>query len=931
MDNSQASRIIYIIKNIKQNLDGQVLSEQSSQQERNVTMEIIYSIHQEGSPWSREEAELGKVRTGPLGLLGILETRLGLQVPEIHPVHRINAMMGILQMEDRAEGWAHSSFFSDPWATARELLSLRDQLALSGWRGEELKASPRLQTLWALEQHRNSLPPGEGERLGRILEVLEEGAAPGIREITLLQPPGALPVLWQRVFQALEARGVFLRREEIRKPYGSNAPQSNLEILQAFLLGEENLPPLREGDESLLLYEAPNEWEGGKEAALWLAAGGEANRKTAVICGKRTEILDLSLERLSLPRMAKGEASPWREKQQLLPLILAMAWNPPSLKILVMFLTHPLSPIPSWAGRRLLEAISKEPGIGGDAWKKAMNDIRGKSREYDQEQGRQNTDKLLEDIEWLTWKDRHDPGEGISEESLRRRCRMVADCLRPLAGKEPSVPGLLAQGEELAKVAAGKGFISRILLEQILETLIGEGTKGPESLEEAAPWMLSVEQGGLAGKVEELLWFPFNDSSIPNPTYWSRREREELASYGIFPPAGRELQAQEAASWTRALLLTEKRFVAISLREREGEEVSHHPFQDLLARFPGSEKLFRPWPGAPKSGDWHFAGRSLALVEGKKRREEPPALVCQVAPGSIPGPQSLSYSSLKNLIGCPLNWVLDKHGKLKPVESQNIPTGNQMVGSFAHRIVERLYLDNPAPGEEEAMAQAESLYEELITSMALSLLEEGSGVENRRYRKAVVESVGYMAREFQEKGLRVRGVETALEGKLEGISFTGYADILLEDPEGTPVVVDMKWSSSDKYFRENLKGGIALQLATYAWLLQPGGMEQVQTAYYMLKQRRFVTESSLFSGMPVEAEAGKEAIWKGAVASLQETLKALSQGEIQVRGLEENGAGGTGEKKGKIQDWKARGLLYQEAPCRFCHYQALCGKGGEKA
>ena len=40
-------------------------------------MRIVFGMQLDGSVWSDEDSSIGVVKTGPLGLLSILETRLG--------------------------------------------------------------------------------------------------------------------------------------------------------------------------------------------------------------------------------------------------------------------------------------------------------------------------------------------------------------------------------------------------------------------------------------------------------------------------------------------------------------------------------------------------------------------------------------------------------------------------------------------------------------------------------------------------------------------------------------------------------------------------------------------------------------------------------------------------------------------------------------
>ena len=72
---------------------------------------------------------------GPLGLLEILETKLGLGGPPVTPVVRITAWQKKLQEAGKTgkRFWA-ASLAADPFSTARLILSWRDALVEGGWK-----------------------------------------------------------------------------------------------------------------------------------------------------------------------------------------------------------------------------------------------------------------------------------------------------------------------------------------------------------------------------------------------------------------------------------------------------------------------------------------------------------------------------------------------------------------------------------------------------------------------------------------------------------------------------------------------------------------------------------------------------------------------------------------------------------------------------
>ena len=100
-----------------------------------------------------------KAKTWPFGtalmtpyeLLDHVEVMLGLGYPPSSEAERIAQYQTKLSSVAGEPFWARS-FEADPWATARELLSWRDQLVEAGWSPHNLKPGPaRLRDLAAAE------------------------------------------------------------------------------------------------------------------------------------------------------------------------------------------------------------------------------------------------------------------------------------------------------------------------------------------------------------------------------------------------------------------------------------------------------------------------------------------------------------------------------------------------------------------------------------------------------------------------------------------------------------------------------------------------------------------------------------------------------------------------------------------------------------
>ena len=83
-----------------------------------------------------DEARQGVVVLGPAGLVGVLETRLGLTRIQTHQAIRIGQYLKRLKEADNNERFYSKSIRVDAWSTAKQVLAWRDELVLAGWKGD---------------------------------------------------------------------------------------------------------------------------------------------------------------------------------------------------------------------------------------------------------------------------------------------------------------------------------------------------------------------------------------------------------------------------------------------------------------------------------------------------------------------------------------------------------------------------------------------------------------------------------------------------------------------------------------------------------------------------------------------------------------------------------------------------------------------------
>lgn len=908
-------------------------------------MRIVFGMQLDGTIWSNENASIGEVRTGPMGLLSILETRLGIGMQSVHPVYRIDEYMKRLQLIDRESIWFHESFAIDPWSTARQLLEWRDELVEAGWDGQAIPSgSLRLDALTELECADVPLSGGRSDQLRRVTACLKCGIPAHIESIILAEPSSMLAPAWRHVFELLQSQGTNITCLSMpdRRTQGGN-----LSRIQAVIGGIDVQGTLSPDDDTLILLKTDNEWEAAEHMALWLASKNEANDQVAIICGMDTSVLDQALKRHGLPRLGRTAPSRWREIQQLLPLTLANAWQPVDIRLVVELLSLTLSVFPKWVCKIILKAVAEEPGIGGRAWNHALSKVSEKYKDFlaekDDPESEEKAEALIRSIQSLLVNDRFDSVEGIPEAKLSERCQVLIDRLAWQAGDMPILTEVINQAREMQKLSLGKGCIPRITLERMLDTIIGPGNTLDDINEEAAPWHVVDHPGQITDVRGEIIWWGFNTPATSSPTYWSPQERSALATYGIFLEETRSFRSREAYDWQKGLMHADKRFIAIYISQIDGEESEHHPYWDTiwsaasriadgLPNDAVKRYIYSECSDFSHIGDWQFAGRKSTLQSVQKAETSPVTARYTVPSSVIKAAERLSYTQMNTLIGCPFKWTLEYHAGLQPAESQSIPTGNQMIGTFCHRIIEELYSETNHLDADNAYEKTGYLFDSLITSMASELLLEGNAAERQRYKTSITEAVRQLVEAINRMQLTVEKTEALLEGTVDGIPYKGFSDMLLRDSGGHPFVLDMKWSSSLKYRRKEIEEGTSLQLAAYAWMLRSAEpSHQVHTGYFMLAQGQLLSSSPMLADEAVKTPYNLEDIWDMGVASLRNVLEILESGTVEARGIIEKAKAQElelSEEKAieKFKDeCRKKGLLYQSPPCMFCDFVRLCG------
>jgi len=533
----------------------------------------------------------------------------------------------------------------------------------------------------------------------------------------------------------------------------------------------------------------------------------------------------------------------------------------------------------------------------------------------------------------------------------------VIEWLARQVESNPILIEAMSHAREMQKLAKGKGQLSRIKVERMLDSVIATGSSAPDRFQQAAPWSVVNHPKQITWKAGTVIWWGFYDQGQPPAAHCSQAERRFLETQGAEIESTATYRMREADSWRHSVRQACDSLIFVTPERIHGDAVFHHPFWDEVryaAAKSGDEDevaadLTRYCDRLQIDGQWQLAGRSMQLspvvrstraASAQTASTQTEATAVHEIPKQVVSPPNrLSYSQMSSMIGCPMKWALSYHANLRVPAPMAVPTGNQMIGSFAHRIIEELYAEPVKQWQADAAAaKALELYDQLAPSMASELLLDGRELDNQRYRDSVAQAVRLLVEAIAQGGLTVIKAEQKLEGELESsgenIPFIGYADLMLKDNQGKLFVLDLKWSWSSNYRKKEIEEGSALQLATYAWLLRGENRgDWAEGGYFMLAQGELLSDSPIFGLDALTAERSAQEIWQLGSKTWKQRLLELQGGRLQASGVAERELEASGLSRDKVQmqmkeECDLEGLLYQRPPCGFCDFSTLCGLAG---
>lgn len=331
-------------------------------------------------------------------------------------------------------------------------------------------------------------------------------------------------------------------------------------------------------------------------------------------------------------------------------------------------------------------------------------------------------------------------------------------------------------------------------------------------------------------RYRKLLVLGFNDGCYPaspsgNPFFLDSEVALIADRTGLKLPLQAGQLDTALATFTRQLgAASEQVILLMSERDRLGAALSPSSSLPLIARLvegcDDPDKLVVPISrGEGTIWDRLIDWRARPEFKSAQVPEIPTAfelgtnlLTLRLKEDGSPRPQS--PSRLENLLVSPLAWVL---GELGAEHVAWAPEALDVMlrGSLAHEVFERLFVPgSDHPDDATIAARVPELLADRIRALAPFLQGAAWTVERIALESEITASAKHWSRVLRSLGAEIVGNEFWLSGNLLGHPVHGKADCLLRLPDGQPVVVDYKKSSSGTR-RQRLNKGYDLQVDLY--------------------------------------------------------------------------------------------------------------------
>ena len=836
----------------------------------------------------------------PDGVLSLLERQLGCSgYEEDNAALRIEQYRQVLQLDAAAhpEAFYQGAFQADPFATAAELLSRRDELMLMGWSFSGTALPDRLAALARLEDRllrgeQHVLAPGFADRWVQLLDRLATYPHP-VREVSLHDPVEHYPSHVTRLLEVLSARAQISEAT----PPAVTYPDTDLGRWQQRLIGTATGRVDPQGDNSLRIIRGA----GSVDIADYVAQLLRNNRDFRPVClvPPQRRTLDQACIQEGLASQGLLSASVARPSLQILKLVTAFLFDPIDPKKILEFVSLPLQPLDDRLSRVIAEQLAARPGIGGEEWRRALGRFWAQLSEAAEADATIKPGVIRGEYNRWFGRTRYPSGGRVPKHEVIELFAHVQEWAFQLYDESSSADyqamSLMVLSSQARRVKellmqVPENDLSRLELQRIVRTIYASSPVVQAPAERGH--LAAVHEGGaLLAPVDELLWWDFVEAE-PNFFFsrWYQTERQYLADRQLQLDTPQQQNARLIYRRQRGVLRTRERLLLCIPDTVAGNTMQAHPLLGHLeATFGDLRPLTHDLRVRPVDETPTLGLSTCAYQDCAARLLAQPTPFLQLPPIEMPERERESFSSLDALFYYPHRWTLQHQAKLRTNDILSVVDEKRLKGNLAHKAFEHLFdcMDESDWTARRVEACLDERLPDLLREEGTPLLAYGKEPERVQFIKTLKAAATKLVYLLHQNGWTVEEAEMQTAGEFAQRPFTGIIDLVLRRG-AERCIVDLKWSGLG-YRRNLITNQEDLQLALYAHLLAQTTQGPVHTAYYIMDKAQLLTRSQ--AAFPKE-----NALLPDADVSLiqQETLdkmlatyrwrlQQLREGRVEVR------------------------------------------------
>lgn len=821
-------------------------------------MKIVYSPYFAGDVYtSNGDVRFGEIHTGSSGLLEEMELRAGMSAPVTSAAKRqvayYKAIKKLLKLG--AKPFFKESFEKDGLGVASELLKWRDALVMAGWKTDNIPETSgkcsKFRDLASVETEFDCI--GEPDRWQRLSETKGELCG---WEVEIRIPRDAVSKI---IREALEASGAEVTYADFK----------GIDLKQKI-------------DDIDILTCADRE-----DAYRW--AAGKTFEEGTLLVNRDNKAFNDILRATNKPLVHSDCTDSNPPALQLFKFVIGLFKRPVDFSNLLAFLRCTVNPLPLETRRALLQQLIKEGGFGS-SWADLLKTAEGDEK----------TPRAL-------------PGllAGLhSQRAKEAKTSELKKVMEELRNWSLKYAGALAAEKREATLESQLKFLAGLcdLFGELLEdagdsvdyttlvnwanALYSPGIFPDAKAELGSPDIIRNIRSVAEGP-ESLVWLDCNTETKPEYPYDFLGEEETafLKEKGVEIPDREILAKADDLVAKTALALVKGRVTLVVSATACGVRLDEHPVVTEIKALKNLKE-----------------GENLQLPQGEAvsfRKLSGPVLEFTLEKGlKIPQrEEGESYSSVNCLIQRPFDYIMDYILNLK--DSSGEDDLQTVKGNVAHAVINRLASTNKETGRMDfGTEEIKALIEAEIRAKGLLLLENSWDCDG--FRRMLAESVKFLFGEIEQNKYKVFGTEHVVKATLPQINepgckydgktiglFNAKIDLLLENDRGELMIIDMKWSSSQKY-RNKIANRTDLQLALYRKAVEAAYPQKkiLGSGYYLIPKQKLESRDKVFrgwgnadvQGIP-EGESSASIcsdIYTKAVRSCEFRREQLSRGIVEM-------------------------------------------------